>query len=59
MAITNYTNLQTTIADFLNRDDLSAVIPTFIQLCEANINRNVRHCKMETRYSGQQSPGDE
>jgi hypothetical protein len=59
MAITNYTNLQTTIADFLNRDDLTSVIPTFIQLCEANINRNVRHWKMETRSSGQQSAGDQ
>ena len=59
MAITNYTNLQTTIADFLNRDDLTSVIPTFIQLCEANINRNVRHWKMETRTSGQQSAGDQ
>ena len=59
MAITNYANLQTTIADFLNRDDLTSVIPTFIQLCEANINRNVRHWKMETRTSGQQSAGDQ
>jgi hypothetical protein len=59
MAITNYANLQTTIADFLNRDDLTSVIPTFIQLCEANINRNVRHWKMETRSSGQQSAGDQ
>jgi hypothetical protein len=59
MAITNYTNLQTTIADFLNRDDLTAVIPTFIQLAEAQINREIRHWKMETRASGQQSAGDE
>jgi len=59
MAITNYTNLQTTIADFLNRDDLTASIPTFIQLAEAGINRAIRHWKMEARSSGQQSAGDQ
>jgi hypothetical protein len=59
MAITNYTNLQTTIADFLNRDDLTAVIPTFIQLAEAQMNREIRHWKMEQRATGQQSGGDQ
>ena len=59
MAITNYTNLQTTIADFLNRDDLTAVIPTFIQLTEAQLNRDIRHWQMEARTSGQQSAGDQ
>ena len=59
MAITNYTNLQTSIADFLNRDDLTSVIPTFIQLAEAQIQRDIRHWKMEARSSGQQSAGDQ
>jgi hypothetical protein len=59
MAITNYTNLQTTIADFLNRDDMTSVIPTFIQLAESQMNRDVRHWQMETRSSGQQSAGDQ
>jgi len=59
MAITNYSNLQTTISDFLNRDDLTSVIPTFIQLAETQLNRDLRHWKMEKRSSGQQSPGDE
>ena len=58
MAITNYTNLQSTISDYLNRDDLDAVIPTFIQLAESQINRDVRHWKMQERASGQQSAGD-
>ena len=58
MALTNYTNLQTTIADTLNRDDLTSVIPTFVSLCEAQINRDLRHWRMETRSSGQQSAGD-
>jgi hypothetical protein len=59
MAITNYTNLQTAIADFLNRDDLTSIIPTFIQMAEAQLNREVRHWKMEARTSGQQSAGDQ
>jgi len=59
MAITNYTNLQTTIADFLNRDDLTSVIPTFIQLAEGQMNREVRHYKMEARSNGQQTGGDQ
>jgi len=59
MAITNYTDLQTTIADFLNRDDLTTVIPTFIQLAESNFNRDIRHWQMETRTQGTQTAGDE
>ena len=59
MAITNYTNLQTAIADFLNRDDLTAVIPTFIQMAEAQMNREIRHWKMEARATGEQSAGDQ
>jgi len=59
MAITNYTNLQSTIGDFLNRDDLDSVIPTFIQLAESQFNRDIRHWQMESRVSGQQSQGDQ
>ena len=59
MAITNYTNLQTTIADFLNRDDLTSVIPTFIQLAEADMNRSIRHWQMEKRATAPQDAGDE
>jgi hypothetical protein len=59
MAISNYSNLQTTIADFLNRDDLTAAIPTFIQLGESQMNRDIRHWEMEARVSGQQSQGDQ
>jgi len=59
MAITNYTDLQTTIADFLNRDDLTTVIPTFIQLAETQFNRDIRHWQMEARTQGTQNAGDE
>lgn len=59
MALNTYTALKTSIADFLNRDDLTSVIPDFIALAEAQMNRDVRHWKMEARSSGQQSSGDE
>lgn len=42
MAVTNYTELQAYLADFLNRDDLTAQIPTFIQLAEKEIARRLR-----------------
>ena len=48
MAISTYDTLKSGIADFLNRDDLTAVIPTFIDLAQGQINRDVRHWKMET-----------
>ena len=59
MALNTYTALKASVADFLNRDDLTAVIPDFIALAEAQINRDIRHWKMEARSSGQQSSGDE
>ena len=51
MAISTYDTLKSGIADFLNRDDLTAVIPTFIDMAEGQINRDVRHWKMEKQTS--------
>ena len=51
MAITNYTNLKSSIADFLNRDDLTDVIPTFISLAEAQMNRDLRHWRQQRRVT--------
>lgn len=51
MSIATYDDLKTTVADFLNRDDLTSVIDTFIDLTEADINRKVRHWRMENRAS--------
>ena len=59
MALSNYTELKASIADFLNRDDLTSVIPDFIALAESQINRDIRHWKMEARSSGQQDAADE
>ena len=49
MPIATYTDLQSSVADWLNRSDLSAVIPTFIQLAEAKFNRELRTRDMLTR----------
>ena len=51
MAISTYDTLKSSIADFLNRSDLTNVIPTFIDLAEAQINRDIRHWKMERRVT--------
>ena len=53
MALNSYANLKTAIADFLNRDDLTAVIPDFITLAEAQIYRDIRHYEMENRATAQ------
>jgi hypothetical protein len=47
--ITNYSTLQSTIADYLNRQDLTAQIPTFIQLAEADMNTRLRTREMIVR----------
>ena len=49
MAITTYAELKSSIANWLNRDDLTSVIPDFISLTEAGINRDLRHYKMVNR----------
>jgi len=49
MALSNYTELQASIADFLNRSDLTSVIPDFITMCEADLNRTLRVRDMSVR----------
>ena len=51
MAINTYGTLQTAVANWLDRDDLSARIPEFISLCEAIFNRTLRIRAMETTVS--------
>ena len=51
MAISNYGELKTAIADFLNRDDLTSVIPTFVALAESQIARDLRHWRQEVRVT--------
>lgn len=42
MAISTYSELKSAVADWLNRSDLSAVIPSFISLAEAQFQRDER-----------------
>lgn len=49
MALTTYSELQASIADWLDRTDLTTIIPDFITLAEAEFNRNIRVSQMENR----------
>lgn len=49
----NYSQLKSNIADFLNRSDLTAVIPTFISLTEAQMERALRVRQMIERSTAQ------
>lgn len=42
MAIATYSDLQSAASDWLNRADLTAVVPSFIALAEAKFNRELR-----------------
>lgn len=44
--ITNYATLQSAIADYLNRQDLTSQIPLFIQFVEADLNTRLRSREM-------------
>lgn len=48
MAFNNYGALQTAVADWLNRTDLTAQIVDFITLAEAEIGRRLRRCSVRT-----------
>jgi len=49
VAITTYAELQTATANWLDRTDLTARIPEFIELSEANFNRVIRQPDMVTK----------
>ena len=46
MALTNYSDLQQAIADWLNRADLTQQIPDFISLAEGTLNNVIRSTYM-------------
>lgn len=48
MAITNYGELKSAIASFLQRDDLAASIPMFVDLATARFSDELRTPEMET-----------
>ena len=49
MALSTYSEIKSTIADYLNRADLTAVLPSFVTLAEAKFNRELRTRDMLTR----------
>jgi hypothetical protein len=51
MTITNYGTLKTAIADTLDRQDLTSVIPSFVSLAQAQFNRKIRSHRQITRGS--------
>lgn len=52
MSISNYAELQTAVANWSHRADLTSVIPDFISLAEARINRDLRIRAMEDSTTG-------
>jgi hypothetical protein len=53
MALDTFAGLKTTIADYLNRDDLTSIIPSFISIAEAKFNRKLRTRQMIKRANAQ------
>ena len=51
MALSTYSDLQTTIANYLSRDDLTSATPDFIQLAEIRLRRDLRLRQMLTQTS--------
>jgi len=49
MAISTYSELQTAVANWLDRTDLTARVPEFIALAEAQMNRRLRVRQMVAR----------
>ena len=43
-----YSDLKTEIADFLERNDIGSVVDTFIDLCEAEMQRKLKILAFET-----------
>jgi len=58
MSFTNYSALQTTIANYLGRTDLTAQIPTFIQLAETRLARELRTRQMLSSTTMSMTGGD-
>jgi hypothetical protein len=58
MALSTFADLKTSIANYLNRSDLTSVIPDFITLTEAKLNRILRIRPMQKRVSTTLTSGD-
>lgn len=49
MGLSTYAELQEAVVDWLNKPDVAQSVPTLISLAEADINRRLRHIKMQKR----------
>ena len=58
MAITTYSDLKTTVANYLARSDLTSVIPDFIQLAEYRLQRDLRIRQMLVVATASTTAGD-
>lgn len=59
MALTTYDELKSSLADWLNRSDLTSVIPDFIRLAEAQMERQLRTRQMIVRATASFAAGAE
>lgn len=59
MAYASYTDLQNSIANYLGRSDLTAVIPDFIGLAETRLSRDLRTRKMVTSATSSMVAGEQ
>lgn len=57
MSITNYTELQGSVANWLNRGDLTANIPDFITLAECQLSTDLKTRAMEAKTTLSTSAG--
>ena len=58
MAFTSYSDLKTTIANYLARSDLTSVIPDFIRLAEERLRRDLRIRQMLVVATANTTAGD-
>lgn len=58
MAYTSYSDLQTSVANYLGRSDLTAVIPDFIRFAETRLARELRTRKMLKSATSSMTAGD-
>jgi hypothetical protein len=58
MAFTSYSDLKTTIANYLARSDLTSVIPDFIRLAEERLRRDLRIRQMLVVATADTTAGD-
>lgn len=59
MALDTFANLKSSVANWLHREGLTSIIPDFITLVEADLNRRLRVAQMEVRATASFDEGYE